>query len=223
VEQSIWFVHFCPLFHCMRNTHFPPSVLAAILSACATESVVLNSERIERRFGSYGIDDLASEAGLRRSSLCSFDGDTATCRTYAIVHFEEHLDERYNAEHSKILAGDSIGATFKESGWNIRKNTLFVGTIRLPDKHTEIGALMNLSGAHDLALHVYQLVLVRQDSALEYATILETHHPEYLSEADLREIFEYNSDHSLPSSDLDQLASLIFRTDNYSRAVCRTG
>jgi len=64
---------------------------------------------------------------------------------------------------------------------------------------------------------------VRQDSALEYATILETHHPEYLSEADLREIFEYNSDHSLPSSDLDQLASLIFRTDNYSRAVCRTG
>jgi len=33
----------------MRNTHFPPSVLAAILSACATESVNLNSERIEQR------------------------------------------------------------------------------------------------------------------------------------------------------------------------------
>jgi hypothetical protein len=200
----------------MRNTHFPPSVLAAILSACATESVVLNSERIERRFGSYGIDDLASEAGLRRSSLCSFDGDTATCRTYAIVHFEEHLDERYNDEHLKVLAGDSIGATFKESGWNIRKNTLFIGNIRLPDKRTEIGTLMGLSGAHDLALHVYQLVLVRNDSELEYATILETHHPEYLSEADLREIFEYDSDQSLPASDFAQLAALIFRTEDRS-------
>ena len=29
----------------MRNTILPPSVLAAVLSACATESVVLNSER----------------------------------------------------------------------------------------------------------------------------------------------------------------------------------
>jgi hypothetical protein len=200
----------------MRNRHFPPSVLAAILSACATESVVLNSERIERRFGSYGINDLASEAGLRRSSLCSYDGDTATCRTYAIVQFEEQLDDRYNDEHSKILAGDSIGATFKESGWNIRKNTLFVGTIRLPDTRTEIGKLMKLSGAHDLALHVYQLVLVRQDSALEYATILETHHPEYLSEDALCEIFEYDSEHSLPASDLAQLASLIFRTEERS-------
>lgn len=200
----------------MRNTHFPPSVLAAILSACATESVILNSERIERRFGSYGINDLASEAGLRRSSLCSYDGDTATCRTYAIVHFEEQLDDRYNDEHSKVLAGDSIGATFKDSGWDIRKSTLYVGNIRLPEIRTEIGALMSLSGAHDLALHVYQLVLVREDSAMEYATIMETHHPEYLSEADLREIFEYDADHSLPASDLAQLASLIFGAENHA-------
>lgn len=198
----------------MRNTHFPPSVLAAMLSACATESVILNSDRIERRFGSYGIDDLASEAGLRRSSLCSYDGDTATCRTYAIVHFEEQIDDRYNDEHSKVLAGDSIGTTFKQNGWNIRKNTLYVGSIRLPEVHTEIAELMKLSGTHDLALHVYQLVLLREKSALEYATIIETHHPEYLSEADLREIFEYDADHSLPPSDLVQLATLIFGTEN---------
>ena len=210
MDQSIWFIHFCPLVPCMRNTHFPPSVLAAILSACATESVVLNSERIERRFGSYGIEVLASEAGLRRSSLFSHDGDTATCRTYAIVQFQDQLDDRYDDEHEQILAGNSIGATFKENGWNIRKNTLFIGTIRLPDSRTEIGELMRLSGAHDLSLHVYQLVLVREDSALEYATIMETHHPEYLSETDLREIFDYDSDHSLPAADLAQLSALIF-------------
>jgi hypothetical protein len=103
-----------------------------MLSACATESVLLNSERIEQRFGSCGIEVLASEAGLRRSGLLSYDGDTATCRTYAVVQFAEQLDERFDKAHSRVLAGDSIGATFKDDGWDIRKHTLYIGTVRLP-------------------------------------------------------------------------------------------
>ena len=150
----------------MRHTQFPPSALAAILSACATESVNLNSERIEKRFGSYGIEVLASEAGLRRSSLFSFDGDTSTCRTYAVVRFVEQLDERYNDAHSKVLAGKSIGATFKEDGWDVRKRTLYIGTVRLPESATSVGELMRLTGAHDIALHVYQLVLARDETEL---------------------------------------------------------
>ena len=194
----------------MRNTHFPPSVLAAILSACATESVILNSERIEQRFGSYGIDVLASEAGLRRSNLFSYDGDTATCRTYAVVQFAEQLDDQYDDAHSSVLAGKSIGATFKESGWGIQKNTLYIGSIRLPASATQVGQLMRLSGAHDLALHVYQLLLVRDEQALEYATILEAHHPEYLTETGLRELFDYDELEPLPAADLTQLAALVF-------------
>lgn len=198
----------------MPETHFPPSVLAAILSACATESVILNSERIERRFGSYGIEVLASEAGLRRSSLFSYDGDTATCRTYAVVQFTEHLDDRYGDAHSRVLSGKSIGATFKESGWGIQKNTLYIGSIRLPQTQTQVRELMRLSGAHDLALHVYQLLLVREDQELEYATILEAHHPEYLSESSLREHFEYETLKPLPAADLMQLATLVFGPQN---------
>jgi hypothetical protein len=194
----------------MRNTHFPPSVLAAALSACATESVILNSERIEQRFGSYGIEVLASEAGLRRSSLFSYDGDTATCRTYALVQFAEQHDERYDDAHSKVLAGDSIGATFKEDGWGIRKDSMYVGSIRLPQSSTEVGELMRLTGAHDLALHVYRLVLVREGVAFDYATILEVHHPEYLSEQDLRELFEYEANNALPATDLKPMAALVF-------------
>ena len=197
----------------MRNTHFPPAVLAAILSACATESVILNSERIEKRFGSYGIDVLASEAGLRRSSLLSYDGDTATCRTYAVVQFVEQLDERYNQAHSRVLAGDSIGATFREDGWDIEKHTLFIGNIRLPDAPTEVGELMRLTGAHDLALHVYQLVLVRDDIELEYATIMEAHHPEYLSEQDLKEIFDHDEAFHLEPGDLKSLSELVFNAE----------
>jgi hypothetical protein len=194
----------------MRNTQFPPNVLAAVLSACATESVNLNSQRIEERFGSYGIEVLASEAGLRRSSLFSFDGDTSTCRTYALVQFVEQLDERYNDAHSKVLAGDSIGETFKEDGWDVRKKTLYVGTVRLPEPRTPVGDLMRLTGAHDLALHVYQLVLAREEIELEYATILEAHHPEYLSAEDLQVIFDGASGATLPSAELAQLSGLLF-------------
>ncbi|MDJ0748908.1 MAG: hypothetical protein QNJ11_05455 [Woeseiaceae bacterium] len=196
----------------MRQTHFPPSVLAAVLSACATESVVLNSERIEQRFGSYGIDVLASEAGLRRSSLFSVDGDRTTCRTYAVVQFADDADTGWNDAHSRVLAGDSIGETFKEGGWDIRKNTLHIGTIRLPENRTEVGDLMQLSGTHDLALHIYQLVLVRGDNELEYATILEAHHPEYLTENDLRNIFTHEPVEPVSSADLGRLSTLVFGT-----------
>ncbi len=196
----------------MRQTHFPPSVLAAVLSACATESVVLNSERIEQRFGSYGIDVLASEAGLRRSSLFSYEGDHTTCRTYAVVQFAEDADTGWNDAHSRVLAGDSIGETFKEGGWDIRKNTLYIGTIRLPESRTEVGDLMRLSGAHDLALHIYQLVLVRGAKELEYAMILEAHHPEYLTVNDLLGIFTHEAAEPISRSDLDRLSTLVFGT-----------
>jgi hypothetical protein len=198
----------------MRNTHFPPSVFAAMLSACATESVLLNSKRIEQRFGSYGVEVLASEAGLRRSGLLSYDGDTATCRTYAVVQFADHLDERYDDAHSRVLAGDSIGATFKEDGWDIRKHTLYIGTVRLPGTPTGVGRLMRLTGAHDLALHIYQLVIARDDVELEYATIMEAHHPEYLVEADLLETFEYDDTAALPDADLKLLSDLVFSPEN---------
>jgi len=194
----------------MRSTNFPPSVLAAILSACATESVNLNSERIEKRFGSYGIEVLASEAGLRRSSLFSDDNELATCRTYAVVQFVEQLDKRYNDAHSKVLEGNSIGATFREDGWDIRKKTLFVGSVRAPDFANEVTDLMHLSGSQDIALHVYQLMLARDDIELEYATILEAHHPDYLSEDNLRDTFDDPAAASLPSSELAQLSKLLF-------------
>lgn len=198
----------------MRNTHFPPSVFAAMLSACATESVLLNSKRIEQRFGSYGVEVLASEAGLRRSGLLSYDGDTATCRTYAVSQFAEDIDDRYDDAHSRVLAGDSIGATFQDDGWDIRKHTLYIGTMRLPETPTEVGRLMRLTGAHDLALHVYQLVIARDDIELQYATIVEAHHPEYLVEDDLLETFDYDTAAGLPAADLKLLSELVFNPEN---------
>lgn len=193
----------------MSPTTFPPAVQAAILSACATEPVLLNSERIEHRFGNYGMSVLASEAGFRRSSLYSLDNDIPTCRTYAIARFVDQLDDRYREEHTEVLAGNSIGAIFRSHGWDVHKQTLYIGSLTLPQESTSISELMRIAGPKDLALHVYQLLLVRHEQVFEYATIAETHHPMYLSEADLRELYEYDTETALPNDAVSEFEALI--------------
>lgn len=205
----------------MSPTTFPPAVLAAILSACATEPVLLNSQRIEQRFGSYGIAVLASEAGLRRSSLYSLDHDEPTCRTYAVVRFADQLDDRYREEHTQVLAGNSIGAIFRSQGWDLHKQTLYIGSLALPRENTSIGELMQIAGPQELALHIYQLLLVRQEQVFEYATILETHHPEYLAEADLRNLYEYDTETALQDVAVAGLKALVLDRQEPQQPVCR--
>lgn len=197
----------------MRLTTFPPVVLAAALSACAAQPVLLNSERIEQRFGSYGIQVLASEAGLRRSSLYSLDGGDPTCRTYAVVRFADQLDVRYREEHAKVLAGNSIGAVFKSHGWDVHKQTMYIGSLALPQSNTTVSELMRIAGARELALHIYQLLLVRDEQVFEYATIIEVHHPEYLSESDLHSLYEYDTTTALPPAAVSEFVSLVLNKE----------
>lgn len=193
----------------MAVTRLPPVVLAAVLSACATEPVLLNSERIQRKFGSYGIDVLASEAGLRRSSLYSRDGGIQTCRTYAVVRFADQLDERYGKEHAEVLSGNSIGATFRSHGWNLHKQTMHIGSLELPDEQHSIATLMHVDGPRAIALHVYQLLLVRDEQVFDYAMIMEVHHPDYLSTTDLHALYEYDTTNAISPDEADQLAALV--------------
>ncbi len=193
----------------MAVTKLPPVVLAAVLSACAAEPILLNSERIQRKFGSYGIDVLASEAGLRRSSLYSLEGGRHVCRTYAVVRFAEQTDEHYLAEHSEVLAGNSIGATFKAHGWKLHKQTVHIGVLQLPAGGSTISNLMQIDGGQELALHVYQLLLVRDDQVFDYAMIMETHHPDYLAHGDLYTLYEYDTDGGLSAVEVAALTELI--------------
>lgn len=190
-----------------------PAVLAAALSACATETVLLNSERIEQQFGSYGIDVLASEAGLRRSSLYSVDGSERTCRTYAIVRFREDLDSSYGTEHSKVLEGNSLGEVFKANGWSMHKQTLHLGSFEIDQSTSEISQLMHISSDRSndrtLALHVYQLLLAKDDQIFEYATIVEAHHPDYLTQSNLLDIYQYDDSESLSPETLTELVDLL--------------
>ena len=192
----------------MHGKKLPLSVVAAAMSACAMEPELLNSERIEARFGSYGIEVLSSDAGLRRSNLYSTDNGIRTCRTYAVVRFAGESSTLIDTEHEQILAGNSIGAIFKASGWSIHKESLYVGTLQLDEATSKIADLMRVDPDTEVATHIYRLLLEKEDMALEYATIMELHHPEYLVESDLDEMYEPHGDGILEPQQLEEFKTL---------------
>ena len=194
----------------MHGNNLPRSVIAAALDACAHESERLNSERIAERFGSYGIEVISSEPGLRRSNLYSSENDVRTCRTYAVVRFVDEPDAIIDDEHAQILAGKSIGAIFKASGWTILKETLHVGTATLEDAEHPVATMMHLDRKADVAMHVYRLLLEKQQQAIDYATLIELHHPDYLSRDDLLDLYPVDATTSLPPQQVEEMKSLGF-------------
>jgi transketolase N-terminal domain/subunit len=192
----------------MHGNTLPRSVVAAALDACAHESERLNSERIAKRFGSYGIEVLSSEPGLRRSNLYSSEDGMMTCRTYAVVRFVDEPDTVIDAEHAKILAGQSIGAIFKASGWTIVKETLHIGAASLDDAAHPVATLMRLDRSAEVAMHVYRLLLQKGRRAIDYATLIEMHHPDYLGRADLMRLFSIDARSSLRPQQVEEMKTL---------------
>jgi hypothetical protein len=143
----------------MRRTPVPETILAIALSACVVEPELLNSERIKQRFGSYGIDVLQGSNGLRRASLHSIKNGTKVCRTYGVVRFDNVPTDVIGDEHAQILAGSSIGETFKANGWTIFKETRYVGELQVPAQSPAVLELMALHERDSLAMHAYRLLL----------------------------------------------------------------
>jgi hypothetical protein len=193
----------------MHGDTLPSSIAAAALSACAIEPELLNSERIEQRFGSCGIEVLSDQPGLRRSALFSGDDIDRTCRTYAVVRFVDAPDAQVDSEHEQVLAGDSIGAIFKAGGWTIRKETLYIGATDLPrGRGSELATVMRLEKPCEIAIHIYRLRLHKDADAVDYATISEFHHPDYLDLAELRRLYPVASHKLLPSRKIEDLLNL---------------
>lgn len=168
---------------------------------------LLNSERIEQTFGSYGIEVLESGARLRISNLYSGSGDTKVCRTFAVVLYRHEVDPRFAAEHAAILAGGSIGATFANRGWTVVKTHRYLGEVAAPAR---LAALMGRIGAERLAVDVYELDVVKNGVRLEYAAIAEVHHPDYLRLRDLERIYDPSgSVPRVPDRAAQQLLSVV--------------
>jgi len=193
----------------MRRNSVSPVVLAAALSACALEPELLNSDRIVQRFGNYGIEILEQREDLRRSNLYSSENDIRTCRTYAVVEFGELSDVNSSDAHRDVLAGGSIGTTFKESGWTIRKDTVHIGNISFANRDHVVMQIMRLTDIQDLAMHAYRLLLEREDEFVHYATIVEVHHPDYLSEHELHELYDQDMATKLDPASIEAFVALI--------------
>lgn len=159
----------------------------AVVSAQAhAERELLNSERIAQTFGSYGIEVLESDAEMRVSNLYSGDGAGRVTRTFALVRLRETIDPALAAQHERIVAGGSIGAVFTEAGWSVRKRHRFFGLL---DSTPRLERMMGGIAPRALATHVYLLDVVKPGIELQYATIVEIHHPDYLALRDLRSIY----------------------------------
>ncbi len=172
------------------------TMFAAAAAACAqapatTGRELLNSERIEQRFGSYGIAVLASDARVRVSNLYSNNPDRTAgggriCRTFAVVQYPAAVDPAFAAEHAAIVDGGSIGAVFAASGWRVLKAHLRYDEIAASARLAE---LLHVQSGTRLARHAYLLSVEREGTVFAYAAIAEIHHPDYLTLADLRAIY----------------------------------
>lgn len=195
----------------MQRTRVPLTIFAIALSACVVEPELLNSERIKQRFGSYGIDVFKSPDGLRRSNLYSLEDGQKVCRTYAVVRFDNVPADILGNEHAQILAGASVGATFKENGWTIYKETRYVGDLALPAEAEQLRALMALEDNATLAMHVYRLLLKKDSQMIDYATIIEVHHPDYLRSEDVAGLYVVDAPAQFDETELDEMAALVLQ------------
>lgn len=193
----------------MLHNPIPFVVLAAVLSACNVQPELLNSELIQQRFGNYGVAVLQQESGVRRSSLYSTENGVRVCRTYAVVEFVDPVFSDLASTHEAVLDGQSIGTTFRDAGWDIRKETMHIGDLQVPDSQHAIAQLMHLDAATTLSLHVYRLMLEIDTQSVHYATVIESHHPLYLTEAELRELYSVIVSSQLGLDEVDAIVSLV--------------
>ncbi len=177
-------------------------------SSSGSGTMLLNSERIRKRYGSCSIRVLDQHDGLRRTGLFSSEDGQETCRTFATVRFATEIPEELEATHATITAGASIGFSLAASNLPIIRRTLGIRTVRLDHPADSWIELMRIDLPATLAAHVYQLDLARGSTAAPYATIAELHHPVYLTEAALRAAYTIDSESRGTSAICDDMIAL---------------
>jgi hypothetical protein len=164
-------------------------LLVCCMAGCATDAVTLNSERIARKFGSYGVEIIENTNNIRVSNLYSKESDERICRTFAVVLLNRQIDAAFAAEHALISGGASIGAVFTDHGWDIEKLHQYIGDVRIDSHATRVARLMRLEPSISAAIHIYVLTVRKDGETFDYATIAEVHHPDYLTSVGLRSIY----------------------------------
>ena len=159
------------------------------LLGCAASGTPLNSDLIERRFGSYGVAVRDSGAERRVASLYSGREPERTTRTYAVTEFLNPDADAYRALHQRIVAGASIGSTFRSAGFDIRKQSLYIGELEVPETYTTLAGLMRIELPAAMAVHQYLFIVTTEERSWNYARITEVHHPGFLTVEELEGMF----------------------------------
>ena len=152
-------------------------------------SLVLNSEKITEKFGSYDIDVLLSDHRIRVSSLYSTHQGKKLTRTFAVVHCPAVVNVLFATEHQEIVEGQSIGAVFKRHGWQIEKRSVFFDEIEASTDYAPVYALMGGIDPVPLAMHIYVMVIEKDGGKFRYGTLAEVHHPDYLNLRALKAVY----------------------------------
>jgi len=156
-----------------------------------------NSDRIQIKYGSYNIDIIENDTKIRVSNLYSTDKGVKTNRTFAVVAFPRLIEAAFANEHEAIINGQSIGVVFEQNGWEIQKHHLYFGEIEMPPEHYSKHSLFSDIGTGQPAIHIYSLVVAKDNSEFEYAAIAEVHHPDFLQLEDLQAIYGQGSSSKL--------------------------
>jgi len=148
-----------------------------------------NSERIQLKYGNYSIDIIENNSSIRMSSLYSTHDGVRVIRTIAVVAYPSVIEKEFKTEHDAIVGGQSIGTLFKNRGWEIEKHHQYFGEIE-----TTNGLFCETANRDDTqktrsAINVYTLVVKKDNTSFEYASIAEVHHPEFLQLDDLAAIY----------------------------------
>lgn len=194
----------------IRRRTFAALLLVFQVASCASsvDDTVLNSDRIRQTFGSYDVEILYSSQRRRISSLYSGVPGSEITRTFAVVDFNLPMSPELTREHERIVAGGSIGATFRRAGWAIEKRHIFIGELNVTNQHSAIAELMQIALPRQLAVHVYVFAVTRDEQAFNYATIYEIHHPEYMNPDDLQMLYGEMLFDDSGRSDLDDFITL---------------
>ena len=79
----------------------------------------------------------------------------------------------------------------------------------MTDSQNSLGQLMQLGQGAELAVHVYLMTLEKDDRSIQYATIIETHHPDYMTESALLKLYALDQAQRISPADLARLLDLV--------------
>ena len=160
-------------------------------------SGMANSDRIRLKFGSYGIEVIENDPRIRVSNLFSVSAGVKTNRTFAVVMYPAMVELAFRDEHEAIIKGQSIGIVFKKNGWLIEKRNQYLGELTPFSDSSAIHSVFGDIGDIRPVIHVYSLIIKKDNDEFHYASIAEVHHPDYLGLEELKVISGIEPDDTL--------------------------